>query len=581
MDNLSPVALLSSRPAGPGGGATFVRAGPDVCYWASLVACGALVIALFARSIGFSDGILLGATASSGLALSAAVLLRWPGALAASLGIGAAAWAAGLPTVWALIDGGAHGLAALSGAATMRALARRSPMRNRTTEWFGFFAGVTVFAATVAGVFFAAVAAGLLPDTTRPMLALVFEPFGLMVVGAVLFCLREWRTVVARPGPAFTTALLGAIQVGVWYWVIQSSFGFERLAGITLIMAAPFCLWVTMQRRSLDGAVVSFVAANVSLYLLLRETGATDNEDFVTTIGLLSVLIGLCQLVHAVNLDRLGAQALIERQARELEARVTERTARLAAASEAALAADAAKTRFVAMVSHEMRTPLNGVLGMTALVLESPLDPQVRRNVEVIRMSGKHLLDVIDRLLDFTRLDRPVQESDLGDFDLRELVGDVLAEARALPYAQDLDLRARIEPGLPTLRRGYRQGVRQVLTNLVGNAAKFTDRGSVTIRCRSLPGTGVRIEVEDTGIGLSAAVQDRVFLPYQRADEASDGRFGGAGLGLAICADMVRRLGGTIGVQSAPGAGATFWFELQMEPVAQHSSLRAVKHVHP
>jgi len=237
------------------------------------------------------------------------------------------------------------------------------------------------------------------------------------------------------------------------------------------------------------------------------------------------------------------------------------------AAHEAALAANAAKTRFVARVSHEVRTPLNGVLGMAAVVLDGRLEPEVRRNVEVIRTSGLHLLDVINRLLDFSRMDRPVRESDVGELDLRELTDEVLSEARCLPYAAGLPLRVEIAPGLATRRRGYRQGLRQVLTNLVGNAAKFTDRGSVTVRLRALSAERLRVEVADTGIGMAASVQERVFLAYEQVDEASIGRYGGTGLGLAICAEIVKRLGGRIGVESAPGTGSVFWFELDMPPI--------------
>ena len=204
----------------------------------------------------------------------------------------------------------------------------------------------------------------------------------------------------------------------------------------------------------------------------------------------LNLLVATCQLLHAVNLDRLAALAEVETQKRELETRVAERTARLTAANEAVLAADAAKSRFVARVSHEVRTPLNGVLGMAAMVLDGRLEPQVRRNVEVIRTSGLHLLDVINRLLDYSRLDRPLQASEIVEFDLDDLVDEVLEEARCLPYAEGLALRREDAPGLATWRRGYRQGLRQMLTNLVGNAAKFTDRGSVTVRLKPLAGDG-------------------------------------------------------------------------------------------
>jgi signal transduction histidine kinase len=128
-------------------------------------------------------------------------------------------------------------------------------------------------------------------------------------------------------------------------------------------------------------------------------------------------------------------------------------------------------------------------------------------------------------------------------------------------------LHAEIDPAVAPLRRGYRQGLRQVLTNLVGNAVRFTDSGSVTLRLLARPGDGLRIEVEDTGIGIPAEVQERVFLPFEQADASPARRHGGTGLGLALCAEIVRRLGGTIGVVSAPGKGACFWVDLPLPVV--------------
>ena len=154
--------------------------------------------------------------------------------------------------------------------------------------------------------------------------------------------------------------------------------------------------------------------------------------------------------------------------------------------AERALSADAAKTRFLATVSHEVRTPLNGVLGMASVVLAGSLDAETRRYVEIIRTSGYHLLDVVGRILDFSKLEIIGRRRD-REFDLCALVEEVLEEARFLPYADSIDLLADFEAELPLLRSGYRQGLRQVLTNLVGNAAKFTPERAVTVRVIGRP----------------------------------------------------------------------------------------------
>lgn len=545
---------------------------PPILAAVAAFGCAALV-----RGWGFDAGVLVGATPASAVALAAAVTLRWRGGLAAGAGIAAAGLAFGLPATAAAADGAAHGLAALVGAGVMRTLARRREERSRTSDWLIFLAGVVAFTLVTSLGLLAGIGVGALPPTIDPALALAFEPMGLMTFGAVLASLREWPEVRADPRPALGTAALGLGLLAALWLVLQLQSGAHSPSAVALLLSMPLCLWVAMQRRSLDGAALSFAAASLLLAMLLVETGSILSPDYVRSVVYLSLLVAACQLVHAVNRDRLAALAEVERRKRELEARVAERTARLSAATEAALAADAAKTRFVAMVAHEVRTPLNGVLGMAALVLDGPLEPGVRRNVGIIRTSGLHLLDVINRLLDFTRLDRPLRSSDFGPLDLGDLVDEVLSEARGLPYAEGIDIEAEIDPALALRRRGYRQGLRQILTNLVGNAAKFTDRGSVTVRLRRLARDGVRVEVVDTGIGMSAAAQERVFLPYERVDEASAGRYGGTGLGLSICAEIVERLGGRIGVESSPGVGSTFWFELDMPLVPAAASSEGVR----
>ena len=300
----------------------------------------------------------------------------------------------------------------------------------------------------------------------------------------------------------------------------------------------------------------------------LRSVGSIDRVEYVTAVIYLNLLVATCQLVHAVNLDRLTALAEVEARKRELEERVVQRTARLNAMMERALAADAAKTRFLATVSHEVRTPLNGVIGVASLVLAGPLDEETRRRVGIIRTSGYHMLDVINRILDFSRLGRASNSEDVGEFDLRSVVEEVLEEARFLPSAQGLDLRAMFEPELQRRRLGYRQGLRQVLTNLVVNGAKFTAEGSVTVRVVSQPADTVRVEVEDTGVGIAPIDLDRIFLPYEQAERTTGKGYGGTGLGLAICVEVVKGMGGTIGVESTVGAGSLFWIEVSLPTTA-------------
>lgn len=525
-------------------------------------ACAALVLA--ARLLGFGEGALLGATPASGVALFAAVLRRWQGGLAAGSGFVLGDLVAGLSPALALFDGGAHGLAAVAGALAMRGLARRRPARSRTSDWLVLLVGVGAFTTVIAGAAFAAAAAGLpvagaLPPWSAAALAAAFEPLGLFVAGAAIASAGEIGRIGEDLRPTLATAALGAaLLAALWLVLPLAPVSHMKPGALVLMLATPFCLWIAMQGRSLDGAVLSLVASQAALAMLLDAVGGVGNADFVTTIVRLTLLVGACQLVHAVNRDRLAALAEVEARKRDLEARVAERTARLAAMTERALASDAAKTRFLATVSHEVRTPLTGVLGMATLVLaDDGLDARARQNVEVIRTSGAHLLDVINRLLDFTRMEQRRGEQDEAVFDVAVVLEEVLAEARFLPYAAGLRLQAEVAPDLALLRRGSRIGLRQILTNLVGNAAKFTAAGSVVVRMREGAGDGLRVEVADTGCGVPAEEQQRIFLPYEQAETVA----GGTGLGLAICAEAIRRMGGRIGVVSAPGMGSTFWFE--------------------
>jgi len=522
------------------------------------------------RIFGLADGVLLGATPASGAALGAAVLLRGPGALAAALAFVAAGLAWDLSPGAALLDGATHGLAAAGGATVMRTLARRRAAKSRTSDWLIFLAGVAAFTVVVAAGRLLGVPRGWTPGASGPLdavlLSAIFEPLGVFTFSAALFSLGEFPRIIAEPRPALAIAALAAVLLGFLSLLLSLPLADISPSGGTLMLAIPLCLWIAMQRRSLDGAAISLLAANVALAMLVAEAGSIGAAEFVTAALYLQFLVATCQLVHAVNLDRLAALAQLEAHTRELETRVAERTARFAAMAEKALAADAAKSQFIATVSHEIRTPLNGVLGMASVVLAADLDPETRTNVEIIRSSGFHLLDVINRILDFSQIDqgRPIDAA--IEFDLTALIEEVLAEARFLPYAADLDLGVEVAPGLVTQRRGDRHGLRQILTNLVGNAAKFTNAGSVTVRCREAAGF-LRIEVRDTGIGVRAEDVDRIFLPFEQSEWPSARRSGGTGLGLAICAEVVKRMAGRIGVDSAPGEGATFWIEIPLPAV--------------
>lgn len=236
---------------------------------------------------------------------------------------------------------------------------------------------------------------------------------------------------------------------------------------------------------------------------------------------------------------------------------------------ERAQAANIAKSEFLAIASHELRTPMNGVLGMASLLKQSGLTDEQQERVETLEESGKALLGLLNEILDISKIESGNLELETANFELREMLHGVGSLMGSRAQQIGLHYTTIVDPDIPDVLVGDRTRVRQVLLNMVGNAVKFTRNGSisVTVSCIRFDqrSTRLRFAVDDTGIGIDKNDQVQIFEKFTQADSSTTREFGGTGLGLAICKELVELMGGAIGVESSKGRGSRFWFEVDFE----------------
>jgi two-component system sensor histidine kinase RpfC len=346
--------------------------------------------------------------------------------------------------------------------------------------------------------------------------------------------------ILAFPGKSPTRRILSAILDTSVVTFCLTAFG-ERGAPLYIVY-----VWTTLANGFRFGAnylviTLAFSVAGFGIVLAFSDFWIAHRS---LGIGLMLGLIALSLYVRKLVTQLFDAVARAE-------------------------AANQAKRRFVSVVSHEMRTPLNAIIGMADLMRGTPLNREQADMLQTLRSSSRLMLGLVDEVLDFSKIEAGKVVLEKTDFDLHALVNSTCRILAAQAAAKDIEFVVSMMPEVPHAMRGDPHYLRQVLINLAGNAVKFTEKGSVTLhvsaQAEAAGGVLLKFSIRDTGIGIPPEAQARIFESFAQADQSTTRRFGGTGLGTAIAKQLVELMGGRIGLESAVGLGTTFWFEVTLE----------------